>query len=57
MKILREIKESSPIKSAIDVKEFLQEFKEEDREMFIVIGLDTKNKPIYREIVSIGTLN
>jgi DNA repair protein RadC len=56
MEIVREL-EGKPITSASDVYKYLDEFKNEDREHFIVIGLDTKNKPCYREIVSIGTLN
>jgi DNA repair protein RadC len=57
MKILRQIKEADPINSAIDVYNYLDEFKNQDREHFIIIGLDSKNKPIYREICSIGILN
>ena len=56
MKIMREIT-GEKINSIKDLDKYLNEFKDEDREYFIVIGLDTKNKPIYREIVHIGTLN
>ena len=57
MQIIREIKEAKAIKNPEDVKEWLDEFKNEDREYFIVVGLDTKLKPVYREIAHIGTLN
>ena len=57
MEIIREIKEDYMITKAEDVYNYLEEFKNEDREHFIVVGLDTKNKPCYREIVSMGTLN
>lgn len=57
MEIIREIKEKYTIKSAKDIYNYLEEFKNQDREHFIVVGLDTKNKPCYREIVAIGTLN
>lgn len=56
MEIIREI-EGEPITNASEAYNYLEEFKNQDREHFIVIGLDTKNKPCYREIVSIGTLN
>ena len=57
MQIIRELMDSVPFKNPKDVYKYLEEFKNEDREMFIVIGLDSKNKPIYREICAIGTLN
>jgi len=55
MEIIREIK-GEPITDASDVYKYLSEFKNQDREHLIVIGLDTKNQPCYREIASIGTL-
>jgi DNA repair protein RadC len=57
MEIIREIKKGKPLINPDDVYKYLEEFKDEDREFFIAIGLDSKNKPCYREIVSIGTLN
>ena len=57
MEIIREIYEGPSFGIAKDVYNYLEEFKNQDREHFIVIGLDTKNQPVYREIVSIGTLN
>jgi len=56
MEIIREIK-GEPLNGASSVYRYLEEFKNQDREHFIVIGLDTGNKPCYREIVSIGILN
>jgi DNA repair protein RadC len=58
MELIREISRAAkPINAASDVYRFLREFKKQDREFMIVIGLDTKNKPVFREICSIGTLN
>ena len=57
MKILREPKEKYKINSPEDVFAFLEEFREEDREHFIVIGLDTRKNVIYREICAIGINN
>jgi DNA repair protein RadC len=57
MKLIREINEDYKIKSLNDNLKYLSEFKKEDREFFIVLGLDTANKVLYRDIVSIGTLN
>jgi DNA repair protein RadC len=57
MEVIREINENVNFKSAKDVYAYLDEFKNQDREFFIVIGLDNKNKPVYREIANIGTIN
>ena len=57
MKLIKEQKAEYVIKCANDVYRYLKEFKNEDREYFIVLGLNTKNKVLYREIVHIGTLN
>ena len=57
MELIREIDENIRITESKQVFKYLEEFKNQDREMFIVIGLDTKNKPVFREIVHIGTLN
>jgi len=56
MEIVREIK-GEALTNASDVYKYLQEFQNQDREHFIVIGLDTKNRPCYREIAHIGSLN
>lgn len=57
MKIMRELTENYKINNPDDVYKYLNEFIDEDREYIIVIGLDSKNIPCYREIVHIGTLN
>ena len=58
MDIIRELNDKIAVTKPYKVYEqYLQEFGNEDREFFIVIGLDTKMKAIYREVVSIGTLN
>jgi len=56
MEIVREIT-GDKISSPQDVYKYLEEFKNQDREHLIVIGLDSNNSPCYREIVAIGTLN
>jgi len=57
MELVREINDEVALSNPRIVIKYLEEFRNQDREMFIVIGLDTKNKPVYREISSIGTLN
>lgn len=57
MKLVREINNGKKISCAKDFKFYLKEFENEDREHFIVIGLDTQNRVCYREVVSIGILN
>jgi DNA repair protein RadC len=57
MKILREVKGKIQIKNINTAYKYLSEFENEDKEYFIVLGLDTKSMVIYREIVAIGTLN
>jgi len=58
MKILEsEFKEDIIISDPKSVYSLLSEFKNEDREYFIVLGVNSKKKVIYREIVTIGTLN
>jgi DNA repair protein RadC len=57
MKLIREINDKYQINNKEDTFRYLKEFKNEDREHLIVLGLDTKNKVLYREVVSIGTLN
>ena len=57
MKLLKEGDRRYVLTSSSKVYNYLKEFEDEDREYFIVIGLDTANKPVYREIVSVGTLN
>ena len=57
MEILREIRDEYTINNKDDTEQYLKEFFNEDREHFIVLGLDSKNKVIYREIAHIGTLN
>lgn len=57
MKLIREIKDKYSIKNKEDTLRYLKEFQNEDREYLVVLGLDSKNKVIYREVVSIGTLN
>jgi DNA repair protein RadC len=57
MKLIREIKEKYIVNSKEDTLRYLREFQKEDREFLVVLGLDTENKVLYRDVVSIGTLN
>lgn len=57
MDLIREINEPYKITSEKDAERYLKEFKNKDREHFIVLGLDTENKVLYREVATIGTLN
>jgi len=57
MKLIRENVKDYKITKAKDVYNFLKEFEDEDREHFIVLGLSTNNKVLYREVTNIGILN
>lgn len=50
--------EAQPITSPYTISDLVKPFLEEaDREIMILLGLDTKNKPTVISIISIGTLN
>lgn len=49
--------ETTAITAPADLAFHLKEIATADREHMVVIFLDTKNRPIGRQIVSIGTLN
>jgi len=57
MELIKEINDGKEISNPEDVYKYLEEFINEDREYFIVLGLTIKNKVLYRDIVSIGTLD
>jgi DNA repair protein RadC len=57
MKLIKEFKKEQPMNSPESVVKILKEFKEKDKEFFVVLGVDTKNFIKFREIVSIGTLD
>jgi DNA repair protein RadC len=57
MKLIREINDNYIINQPTDIKKYINEFMNEDREYIIILGLDTKNKVLYRDIISIGNLN
>lgn len=57
MRLVREIDDGYNINKPNDAYRYLKEFKDEDREFFVVLGLDSKNKVLYRDVVSVGTLN
>ena len=57
MEIMREINDGKTLNNIKDVLPYLEGMGKLDREHLVVLGLDSKNKVIYREIVSIGTLN
>lgn len=58
---LQLVKESEaiakPIASPIDVAEQMRDLAQSDREQLVCIHLDTRNRPIGRQTVSIGWLN
>ncbi len=49
--------ETTAITGPADLAFHLKEIATADREHMVVIFLDTKNRPIGRQVVSIGTLN
>jgi len=52
------IQDGKPIKSAKDVYEYaIHRLNSNDKEYFMILHLDSKNKIIKDEIISIGTLN
>ena len=57
MKIVRELKTKMKINCVEKAYKYLKEFIDEDREHFIVLGLDTNKRPLYREIAHIGTID
>ena len=58
LQLIREgVTNASPIKCARDVVELLKDVALADREQMVAVFLDTKNHPIGRHIISIGTLN
>jgi DNA repair protein RadC len=57
MKLIREVNEPYQINGDEQAWKEMREFGDEDREHFIVLGLDTKLRVLYREVVGIGTLN
>ena len=58
MELIREINDGVKINNPQAVyNNYLKEHGNQDREFLIVLGLDTRNKVIYKEIVSIGNLN
>ena len=58
MELIRELNDGVQANNAEIVwNKYLKEYGNQDREFFIVLGLDSKNTVIYREIVSVGTLN
>jgi DNA repair protein RadC len=57
MELIREINDKIRVRSARDIYSYFKEFETEDREYFITVGLNTKNEVLYREIVTIGTLD
>ena len=57
MQLMKEYCGNFIIKDNKSVIRYLKEFENEDKEFFVVLGLNSRNAVIYREIVSIGTLN
>ena len=57
MQLIKEYKANYKITQPHHLYKYLKEFAEETKEFFIVVGLDTKNGVLYKEVISIGTLN
>jgi DNA repair protein RadC len=57
MELIREINDDYKITQPQDIKKYIEEFQNEDREYLVVLGLDTQNKVLYRDIVAIGILD
>ena len=57
MELIQYIKETVKISCSMDVYNYLEEFRNQDREHFIVLGLNAKNNVLYRDIVCIGILD
>ena len=63
LKLVEVVREGAPevseetISRPGDAVEFLKDLKDKPREHFVVLHLDTRNRVISRETVSIGTLN
>lgn len=55
--IFSDIRKISSPKDAYDVFNNFVDFKELDREMFILLCLNTKNEPSHISVISIGSLN
>jgi len=57
MKLIKEYKKDYKINSSDDIKPLVKKFQNEDREFLICIGLDSKNKVNFLEVVTVGILN
>lgn len=57
MILVRELENEPSVSCSQDLADYLAEFRSEDQEHFIIIGLDTKNKPTFRKVVALGSLN
>jgi DNA repair protein RadC len=57
MNLCKEYTEGAQVSCAEDVVKYCKDFRKADREYFVVIGLNTRKKIIYKEIAFIGTLD
>jgi len=57
MNLIKDINDGIVLKNPKHIERYVSEFKEANKEHFIVLGLNTANKVLYRDVVSIGTLN
>ena len=55
--LLKDYDKSSQIKESKDVLNYVEDFRDLDKEVFVCFYLNTKNRIIKREVLSIGTLN
>lgn len=57
MLLVREINDGPTVSCSADLAQYLEEFGSEDQEHFVVVGLDSKNRPTFRKIVALGSVN
>ena len=57
MKLCREYIKGRTIHNPDDAVHYCSDFRNEDREFFVVLGLNTRKKVIYKDVVFIGTLD
>jgi len=57
MKLSKVYDRPTKVSKAQDFYELLKGFEDSQREHFIVLGLDTAKRVLFREVVAIGTLN
>jgi len=57
MRLCREYTNGRTIHNPEDAVHYCNDFRNQDREFFVVIGLNTRKKVIYKDVVFIGSLD